>query len=240
MDTPQPVPGFEVKPPADAAFAALFVARPGSADFGAGWPPRQPPGAPSAPPSGLRPPSPLEAAHGPGRDAEQVLAEARAEAERLVAERVQSATAEVRGQETAAFRQASQELLQELRTRWEERLGDLEREAAVLVTDIARRILHDHFAADEGAILPVVREALQRLADSARVRVVVAPSHEATVRRARHELAAALAEDARLEIVVDEMMVPGGCLAHGDNASVDARLDTRLEAFDQAIRDVVA
>jgi len=235
MDTPQPVPQFEPKPPDDAGFAALFVARPRSADFGAGWPARL-----QGTPSATARPSPLEAAQQAGSRAEQVLAEARAEAERLVAERVQSVTEEVRGQETAAFRQASQEQLQELRTRWEERLDELEREAAVLVSDIARRILHDHFAADETAILPVVREALQRLADSARVRVVVAPGHEAALRRARHELAATLTEDARLEIVVDEMMVPGGCLVHGDNASVDARLDTRLEALDQAIRDVVA
>lgn len=182
--------------------------------------------------------------------AEGLLGQAREEAARLLAEaevtariRIEEGVAEAidvaRDQQLAAFTAASTTLLGDLRQQWEARLGQIEREAAALVVTIARRVLHEHFAADEAAILPLVREALRPLSDSQRVQVVIAPVHEAAVREAHRELAQVLRDEAQLEITVSESEAPFGCLAHGEQSSVDARLENRLDALQHVIEQTL-
>jgi flagellar assembly protein FliH len=194
------------------------------------------------PPAEVAPPTPdpaqtLAAAR---REAEALLAAAHAEAEALVPQVVSEAQREAREQEVAAFALARDELLSELHRAWEERLSALERDAALLVTDLLARLLHERHEADSAAVLPVVREALGRLADSVRVQLVIPPHHEPAVRAAHDELAQLLAADSRLEIVASADLTCGGCLAHGDHASVDGRLETQLGAVDEALREAVA
>lgn len=163
-------------------------------------------------------------------EAATILQEAREQAAALVAE---AQTAHEK--QLASFRQAAETLLAALRGDWRRHLEELERETVQLVGVILRRLLGDHFSADPDSIIPVVREALQRLSDSQRVQVVVAPVHEPAVRRAQGELAALLSAEAQLEVRVDEALGPGDCLVHGARGSLDARLETRLELVNEAI-----
>lgn len=172
---------------------------------------------------------------------EAILAAAREEAANLLQEAREQAAAmlaEVRAareHEQAAFRRAAESVLAALRQDWQRHLGQLERETVHLVSAILRRLLRDHFSADPDRIVPVVREALQRLSDSQRVQVVVAPAHEPAIRRAQEELAALLSAEAQLEVRVDEALTSGDCLVHGERGSLDARLETRLELVNEAI-----
>ena len=182
--------------------------------------------------------------------AEDLLGQAREEAARLLADaeatariRIEGAVAEAvdaaRDEQVAAFTEAAETLLSDLRREWEARLEQVEREAAALVVAIARRVLHEHFAADETAILPLVREALRPLSDSQRVQVVIAPVHELAVREAQRQLAQVLRDGAQLEIIVSEAEAPFGCLTHGEQSSVDARLENRLDALQRAVEQTL-
>lgn len=196
----------------------------------------------TSPPVAVTPPAPdpAQTFATARREAEALLAAAHAEAEALVPQAVSEAQRVAREQERATFAEAREELLTELRRAWEERLSALERDAALLVTDLLARLLHERHEADPAAVLPVVREALGKLADSARVQLVIHPHHEPAVRAAHDELAQLLAGDSRLEIVASADLTCGGCLAHGDHASVDGRLETQLGAVAEAVREAVA
>lgn len=208
----------------------------------------------NAPPMGfsaVRMPSvrPLadEPAPPPPPTPEQLLQAAREQAEKIVEaalgqteERARQAEAEAREEQVLSFQAASAALLQDMREQVQETLQRLEREAAGLVGEIVRRVTAEHFQAQPEAIVPVVREALQAVGESARVQVIVAPQHEAPLRQAYHDLAGVLSSDSRLEITVDEEAHPFGCVVHGEHGSFDARLDTRLQAIEQMVHETVA
>lgn len=185
-------------------------------------------------------PDPAQTLANARREAETLLAAAQAEAEALVPQAIAAAQQEARAAEIAAFTVARDELLTELQRAWHERLDALERDAALLVGDLLARLLHERHEADPAAVLPVVREALGKLADSARVQLVIPPHHEPAVRAAHDELAQLLGGDSRLEIVTTAELTCGGCLAHGDHASVDGRVETQLGAVDAVLREAVA
>jgi flagellar assembly protein FliH len=178
--------------------------------------------------------------------AEEVLQAAREQAAAIVeagkteaAGAAQHAAAEAREEQLRVFQAAADDLMQAVREQVQETLQRLEREAAVLAVQIARRVTAEHFQAQPEAIVAVVREALQQVGESARVRVVVAPQHEEPLRQAYRELAALLGGDSRLEISVSDAAEPLGCVVHGDHASFDARLGSRLQAIEQMVQETV-
>lgn len=216
-----------------ATFVPLVAQTGEGASFVASWPPRPPlPPEPSASP-GVSPEAVLAAAR---EQAEVILADARQQAAALAADQAERA----RQEQLAAFRQASESCLTALRRDWDLRLDELEVETVQLVTVILRRLLGDHFSAEPDSVIPVVREALQALSDNARVEVVVAPAHAAAVRQAQADLAALLSAEARLTVTVDDELGLGDCLVHGEQGSLDARLETRLELVAEALDKALA
>lgn len=171
--------------------------------------------------------------------AEVVQTEARRLAEQMLAAEAARVRAEVREEQVAVFQQASRELLRVLQREWQARLQEVEREAGALALEIAARVLQQELEENSLAIVPVVKAALQQVRDQARVQVVVAPVHEAAVQEALADLQAVLAQDSRLEIIVDKQAPPGGCVVYGEQSSVDARLSTRLEAIRDCVETVL-
>lgn len=188
----------------------------------------------SAPP--LTPDDILAAAHA---EAKRLLGDAEARATELVAAQVQQTAQTVRQEQVEAFSLASEALLGSLERHWETRLEAVEKEMALLLASLLERLVHQQIAADDQAIVSLVRAALQRLTDSERVQIVIAPQHEPALRQAHDDLVAVLRDDARLEIVAADSAEAAGCVVHGDRDSVDARLSTRLEAIDQVIQQTV-
>lgn len=154
-----------------------------------------------------------------------------------VEEQVRQAAAEAREEQLCLFQTAASELMRQAREKVQEALQRLERDAAALVVQIARRVTAEHFQAQPEAIVPVVREALQALGESAHARVVVAPQHEEPLRQAYRDLAMLLGSESRLEITVSGDAEPFGCVVHGDHGSFDARLDSRLQAIEQMVQE---
>jgi flagellar assembly protein FliH len=174
-----------------------------------------------------------------GEQAVQIIAEAKARAAVDAEAQITAAVASERQTQVEAFQAAAKQLLDAVQEQSAARLEQIEREAAGLIVSLARRILHEHFTADEAAIVPVVREALRSLADAERVQVVIAPQHQPALRAAHEELARILRDSAQLEIVSAENAEPFGCLVHGPESSVDARLETRLQAVERAVDDTL-
>jgi flagellar assembly protein FliH len=171
--------------------------------------------------------------------AEVLQVEARRLAEQMLAAEAARVRAEVRQEQVAVFQQASRELLRALQREWHTRLQEVEREAGALVLEIAAKVLQRELEENSLAIVPVVKAALQQVRDQARVQVVLAPVDEPGVQEALADLQAILAQDSRLEIVVDERAQPGGCVVHGEQSSVDARLSTRLEAVRECVETIL-
>ena len=174
------------------------------------------------------------------RQADALLAEARQQAATLIEAEQSRATEETRQAQLSVFEQASKELLRALQRDWYTALSRLEEEVTLLAVDIAEKVLRRRLESDPETILPLVQEAIQRLAGSAKVQVVVHPQQEQAVREAQEELASLLGADSRLEVLVREEVEPGGCLIYGDRGSVDARLSTQLQTIRTALRDVLA
>lgn len=233
-------PLFQAEGAAPATgFAALFASTTPPPLFTGQWPAPPPPPAPAAAPPEPQP-SPADVLALARAEAEALLAAARTEAERGAREAAEEAARQAREAQHAAFRVAGDDLLARLEAAWAARLDTLERDLALLATEVAEKVLGQSLAVAPEAVLTVARAALQRLESAARVQLVVAPADEPLVRQAQAELAGLLAEHSRLEVRVDPALSPGGCLAHGDQASVDARLETRLEACDRVLREGVA
>ncbi|MEN6641478.1 MAG: FliH/SctL family protein [Armatimonadia bacterium] len=211
------------------AFTPLFPTSPEA--FSASlWEPKPP-----APP----PAEPEEVLAVTEVEAERLLAEAQARADELVAAQVRQAVEAARQEQVEAFTQASETLLASLERNTNARLDGVEKQMALLLSHLLERLVHQQIAADDQAIVSLVRAALQRLTESGRVQVVIAPQHEPALRQAYDDLAAVLREDTRLEIVVADTAEAAGCVVHGDRESIDARLSTRLEAIGQTIQQTV-
>lgn len=173
------------------------------------------------------------------QQAEQIVVEAQAHAAEQAQAQIAAAVQAVRLEQTEAFGEAARNLLTSLQEQTEAHLRELEREAAGLVIDLVRRVLYERFTADASAIVPVVREALRPLAEDGRVRVVVAPQHSPALHEAYQELMQVLQNGAHLDIVLSESAAPGGCVVHGDSASIDARLDTRLRMLEDTVQETL-
>ena len=178
---------------------------------------------------------------------EEVLQVAREQAEEIISsahreveQRARQASAEAREEQLHIYQAAAADLFGDVREQLAETLRELAQATAALVVQIARRVTAEHFQTQPEAIVPVVREALQAVGESARVRVIVAPPHEASLRQAYCDLAAILGSDRRLEITVDETASAGGCVVHGEHGSFDARLETRLQAVEQMVQETLA
>ncbi len=174
------------------------------------------------------------------QQAEQIRAEAEAKAQEYIKTAVEEAKKQIQAEQRAAFSQAAETLLQQWQAAERFRLQEIEKMMARMLVQFARRLLREHFTQDEAAIVPIVREALAALPEAQQLRLVIAPPHQAAIRAAYEELMAVLNEKAHLHIEVDEQAEPWGCVVHSESGSVDARLETRLEALQQTCENVLA
>lgn len=110
---------------------------------------------------------------------------------------------------------------------------------AEMVMKIADKVLPQHFLDVPQLILPLVREAIQKVKDQPHVKVRVAPDAYELVMMAQTEFQAELEGSATLEIVSDESLKIGDCMVESPNGTVDANLSTQLELVKQAIRNVM-
>lgn len=174
----------------------------------------------------------------------EVLAAARAEAERLVqeayAEGLRRGEASGRAAFEARLAHAAEALgaaAAAMQAAREAFLESLEPQVVELVTLIAERVVQRECASDPELILRTVRRALETISDRQRLTVRLNPEDVAALRA--HEVR--LLEDfpglQPLLIEPDPAVTAGGCTVDSATAHVDARLETLLANVIDALLD---
>lgn len=152
-------------------------------------------------------------------EAERIISDAHAEAERIRAD-LERALRE-KAQEDARAELAAERVALERARR--AMLDDAEATVRTLALAVARRLVAEELETHPERIRSIVREASERVRRASRVRVRVSPA----------DCAALGPLDA--EIVEDPSVERGGCVVESDLGDVDARLEVRLEALARAL-----
>lgn len=168
-------------------------------------------------------------------DPASILADARDEAER----KVQEAYAEGmrRGLESgeAKFHESVGEAAQALQAAAEamtekrvEFLDSLSPQVVQLAEAIAARILTREIREDSEAVLGIARGALEKILDEEEVRLRVNPGDVETLRSHRVTLLEEFDALKVIEVVADEGVTSGGCIAESERLHIDAQLESQL------------
>lgn len=118
------------------------------------------------------------------------------------------------------------ETLSHERERW---LADWETEVIRLAVAIAEKIVRHEIRIHPEVSIELVRETLQMVTGSARLRIRLHPEDEQHMGMAAREMAHALSGVAEVHLVPDETVAPGGCLVETEHGAVDGRLDAQLD-----------
>ncbi|MFP3904588.1 MAG: FliH/SctL family protein [Armatimonadota bacterium] len=197
----------------------------------------------SSPPAGLR--------------SDEIIAEAKEEAERIVRaaheqalqirqsahtemqqqidEAVEAEVRAVRQAQTEVFQKQARQLVEEFQQAAEDSLARLTRQVAAMVSAIVEKVVYRKTADDDEIVLDVMEEALGELTDATTLTVTVHPDEAETVDEHREILLQTVGNIAEIRIVKDNDMQRGGCLLDSDAGEVDARVPSRLAAIWKAI-----
>jgi flagellar biosynthesis/type III secretory pathway protein FliH len=175
-------------------------------------------------------------------DPRHVLDEARKEAEAKVreayAEGLRRGTEAGRAQFEEAVGKAAEALQNAaaaMQAAHEEFLESLEPQVVMLATTIAERILRREPSVDPERLRKTVRETLVHLEKSERISLRLNPADLAALEAQNVRLFDEFDAAERLEIVPDETVAPGGCVAETEILEVDARIETQLQKITDEI-----
>ncbi|KIL35287.1 flagellar biosynthesis protein [Cohnella kolymensis] len=147
---------------------------------------------------------------------------------------------------------------QDLTLQWDNRIKEAEEiieqayaakesvisEAETFVVDlscsIAEKIVGNELQAAPATAISMYMRALSRRKEQGAIVLCVSPSQFAYVQAAKDELILALDSQAELQIVPDSTIKEGGCIVRSAFGSIDARIDTQLEAVRQELLRVAA
>ncbi len=108
-------------------------------------------------------------------------------------------------------------------------LDQLEPELIRLATSIASKIIERESSVSGELIQRTVRAALEKLVDEEHVVVRVNPRDLETLRTYRTELVQEFENLERIDVVPDEAIDAGGCIAQTDSVRIDGRIASQLE-----------
>ena len=100
-----------------------------------------------------------------------------------------------------------------------------------LATSIASKIIERESSLSGDLVQRTVRAALAKLVDEEQVVVRVNPKDLETLRKYRTELTQEFDSIARIDVVPDESIDAGGCIALTDSVRIDGRLASQLETI---------
>lgn len=190
-------------------------------------------------------------------EAEQVVAAARAEAERVLAEaasQCEAIRAEAlqkgwqEGYEAgfAAGRAEAQSLIREAQAVLDgaaRARRDLIRTASPVLVRIAmagvRRLLGRELATAPADVEQLIGDLLEHVVDQRRIEVRVHPADFLMATEAYPRWRASKFGEWEIVIVPDAALAPGGCEIRSESGRVDARMETKLQLLETALRAVM-
>lgn len=172
-----------------------------------------------------------------------ILAEARAEAERVVREAYAEGCrrgVETGRQEFSAamdqVQEAAQEAVAAMRQAREDFLENLEPQVLALVEAVSARVLHGEARTDPRLLRATIRAALEHLTESEQIVLRVNPEDRETLRQEGMDFFDNLARVPHVQVVPDEAISRGGCVADTGTLQVDARIEVQLERILDALK----
>lgn len=199
--------------------------------------------------------------HAANAEAAEIIAEARAEAQRLTAnasdaghaqgfekgisEGREAGVREGREQALADYRQR----LEHLSAAWAAALKQWERDRADLlhdshedvirfIVDVARKVVYRAVCADSSIVKEQLAAALDLVGRATAAEIVVHPADKELVEATLPEIAPILAEARHVRISADESMSPGGCVVRTAGGRIDARIETQIDRVAAALLGV--
>jgi len=143
----------------------------------------------------------------------------------------QQAGAAAAQQETAALAKKLAATLDDLMRVRNEMIRHTEKQMVQLALAVARRVVHREVSIDAGLLVTMMRVALERVSDAARVTVRLNPIDHKSV-LAVHD--GAVVSD-QVTLTADPRVVRGGCRVESEYGEIDAGVDAQIEEIARAL-----
>jgi len=143
-------------------------------------------------------------------------------------------------QNWAAKLEEAQQIIEHAYITKEEVIREGETFLVELSCSIAEKIISRKLAKAPEMSMKLFEKALSRRKEQGVIVLCVAPTQFAYVQAAREELVMLLDSQAELQIVPDSSIKEGGCIVRSAFGSIDARVDTQLEAIREQLLRVAA
>ncbi|HKX11963.1 MAG TPA: FliH/SctL family protein [bacterium] len=173
-----------------------------------------------------------------------IISEAKAAADRIKGEAKEvlgQVQAEMEKSRQQGFEQGKQEglqngleMLQRVKELRQKLFDDNEREMVKLVFEIAEKIIGREFKENDKAIMNVIRLAISD-AIGEKIIVHINPQDYENVKKNEEELLQKVEKGKTLVFREDDTVKVGGCVVETDIGTIDAQLDTQLNAIKKAL-----
>lgn len=114
-----------------------------------------------------------------------------------------------------------------------------EREILAIVTAVAEKIIKEKFAENHTLVVEVIKKALEKVKNQRKINIRVSMDDYEFVLQSKLIFESMLDSDFELSIIPDKLIDNGGCIIESENGTVDARLETQLDAIKKAVQDVI-
>jgi len=186
----------------------------------------------------LEPVAPPVAAADQAAAVMDVLAEARADAERMRQDALDEGYAAGRHEALAALEPALAALAaaaEQVKTEQVAAAAELERRAVELGLALAQKILAGALSVEPERVLDSVSGALRGIVERERIMIMVNPEDLEIVRGAMEELKGSLGGIEHCEVQSERRVARGGCIVRTAVGDVDARVETKLERASEVV-----
>lgn len=186
--------------------------------------------------------------------AEQLMAQAKTRADRLLDETNQRISTLEQTAYEDGYNRGKQEGLQEYQQavseyhrRSQERLGqieqlhqriyeDSEREIVELAVQIAQKLVCRQLDLDSGTVVDIARAACLQAKECEVVIIYAAPAQLDSLKKRREEIEAQLFRAQKIEFIADPTIEWGGCRLETEQGYIDATIDAMIEQIRSLIR----
>ena len=108
-----------------------------------------------------------------------------------------------------------------------------------ICVDIAKKIIKKELREDPAIILENITELLKGLSkEEARITLRVNPEQAAFVRQNIPEIMETAGSQAKINVLADENITYGSCMAATTNGIIDATIETQISIINEALKDV--
>ncbi|MDY6972438.1 MAG: FliH/SctL family protein [Thermodesulfobacteriota bacterium] len=111
-----------------------------------------------------------------------------------------------------------------------------ERESVELALAIAKKVVCHEISTNKEVVINIVKEALKRVMDDDKIRIRISPSDVQFVKNARMQFSDLVDNIEEVTFEEDERILAGGCVIETNSGNIDARIDKKLQAVEEALK----